>query len=248
MTDDELRQQLYDAEQEIQDLIRDCMVSDGFDYVSADARVTLSLSPKLVYDAPVGTADWIASYGLGMTTLAFDQSLLPNDLRGAVQEVEGTGDLLDPNSDTYEALTADEKAAWDQALNDCTGSIRLSTFEKRQAQVSPESERQAAAQIAALGDSRTIRIRQLLADCVRHSGFELPSEMSPEEFLFQRFYQLLNLADLDVGPLDDQQLKELGAAQEYERRFAAALSDCGYFGDVQRQLQAILDEYEQGNR
>jgi hypothetical protein len=238
-----LRAQIYEDERQNQEAIRDCMVSAGFDYTAADPRLTRSVSPIPVYDASPGTLEWYALYGLGVTTLAFDKSMLPDDLQGSMFDQPAESTVFDPNVATYRALSDSERTAWDSQLEECTTAVRMADVEARQVVGRASGERLQAIEEAVRSDSRVVSIYQEVAACVQAAGFDMGSDIRPDQFLLKRYGSLLELATLG-NPLSTGEIDQVREAQKYELEFAAALRDCGYFTTVQRTIQSVVAEYE----
>lgn len=225
----------------IEDLIRDCMKAQGFEYVPADP---VAQRTGLTGQSGFNADDFEKVYGYGITTLYEQRRNLP----------------ADPNTAIRNRLSAVDQAAYARALSgefaDATFAIAADTGDYSRlggctrlateaAFGGPDVLQNLAAKLDEL-DQRIVadpRLQKAVAkwsECMRSAGYDLPRPDDVDVVLQKRL-------DAIVGPANDRRADYDGAAlatlQHDEVAMVAADKDC-----ERRHIQKVEDgvraEYE----
>jgi hypothetical protein len=106
-----VEQQQLEEEQQRQELIAACMEEKGFEYIPIDAGTLVGLSA--VSGPGWGTKAWAETWGFGVTTRWFPQSMLDGDLIGYDDPRIDDGDRPeDPNAAIVGALDPEQQDAY----------------------------------------------------------------------------------------------------------------------------------------
>jgi hypothetical protein len=95
---DDDEQRFREQQRRVEDLVRECMAAEGFDYVPMDP-------PEMGAFPGEGLTgrEFAERYGYGMSTM-FEESMEPSEA------------FEDPNAEQLQAMTDEQRRAWDEAL------------------------------------------------------------------------------------------------------------------------------------
>lgn len=201
-----------------ENLIRDCMQKQGFDYVPVDPRAQQT---DLVGARGLSEEEFNEQFGYGITTL-FEERLQ--------QAVSG------PNQDYYASLSAAEQTAYDRALygedKTATFAVALDTgdFTKlggclKEATTEVFGGPELVADLTAkldeldeqiLADQRVFDVVEKWSECMRDAGYDL-AEQDEVDVLLE------NQLEAIVGPLETLTATPPGAEPAYDVQELEAL-------------------------
>lgn len=242
---DRLVETLLERHRSDQETLFSCMAEQGFEYVPRDPYERLTIWVPPTFDEPYGTLPWVRKYGLGITTTAYDQRNLPDDLTGGIYPAQPAADpdLINPNDAIVEALDDETRAAWEDSYGACTDALAAAA-EAAEAAAVEANQKEAELERAFGADPRAQRIYDDIAKCMAEAGYdETPSSGDvggPIQQRFSEFFTRNTESELRDTP---DALAELREAQAYEREYALALWDCGWFTDVPADLRVISADY-----
>jgi len=237
-----------EAEQERQRVERDllvqaCMKTSGFEYFpsppppEAPAAYYRGLEP--------GTLEWAQRYGLGITTLWFEQDVL-TDLVGAeyLPSPDSVGVEVDGNVTFRDSLSAAEADAYDVALNavaGCLNHANKTVEESTPNQFTLDFQDELLDLNAEIdSDPRIFEAEVAAARCLADSGVRFRDTNEATRYLTDQ----LRRPEFN-GRLQGSAREPFAQLQEEEVAFATALFGCGASPlDTYRLRAEIRDEHE----
>ena len=115
--DEDFQQQLVEQQQEAEEAVAVCMRELGWEYTPVDQSQFLDFSTDGLAGPDgleFGSDEWVAKYGLGITTQAFAQSEVGPDLVGFDDSKfeESDSSIVDPNEEYVSSLGPAEQEAY----------------------------------------------------------------------------------------------------------------------------------------
>lgn len=108
MSQEEAQAESDEQNRKVEELVASCMAEQGFDYIPNTTNSgTVYVGEE---NSEIDPLEYARQYGYGMTTWEDTPD------GQAMAEQDAQTEYVDPNQDTYEAMSESERAAWDAAL------------------------------------------------------------------------------------------------------------------------------------
>jgi hypothetical protein len=268
--DEEGEQRFIEQQRRVEELVRECMAREGFDYVPMDPAQMVGSFPG---EGLTGR-EFAEQYGYGMST-TYEESMDASD------------EFVDPNADQLEGMSEQERTAWEEALwGDMTempppaegddGEVVVDGFGGGcQGEASegvfgdPQSDEFTQLfddyQEALEGDRRYRDAVDTWRDCMTGEGYDFTEPEDAFEAVDQRMQEIYEATDPTAGMSEDEiaaltpeQMEDLWSSvpepdpellaevQEFEIAVAVADYDCQE--GVRRATAEIGQEYLDAHR
>ncbi len=150
---------------ESEDLLVTCMGDAGLDYVANDPGTAgFQRVPESAYE--LSTEEFVDTYGWGYSTLIHEPVVYnPDD---------------DPNTGTYDSLSAETKQLWDSTLASCSQHLEVSGTVSTSDLFQMRSEQQLGFEIYG-NDPRVSAEYERWSTCMADAGFDYAAPLDVEE-------------------------------------------------------------------
>ncbi len=224
----------------VAEAIAECMRRQGFEYVVAPPAPSAVDDPVTAGESLVRQEAWVAQYGYGIATRFPAASLDAEQLRAFL---EG-GEDPDPTALMLQVMSAEERAAWNAAVDTCEADALSST--------PPPSDLPAGTADPALFEAINEMNDRIVHDpryrsaddrwrrCMQERGWEFRDHREAQEAVVDRLWHVLELLVTDDPTAED----ELGSVQSFERSLAGDDFAC-YRGEVLPVQRAVEREYQE---